>query len=264
MSALELLPISSAKASNLAFTLLWLPRQQRTDALLFYRFCRTIDDIADEPGRTTSQKHTQLDAWLNALDGGLPQSLASLLERHAINPALLAEIILGCASDIEPRRFPTLADLEKYCWRVACAVGLVSVKIFGCRSPESEGYAIQLGHALQLTNILRDVGEDARQGRIYLPLDALEQFRVTEKEILSARAGPGFLPLMHHEATRARTRFAAAIPPQVDFKALLPARIMKSVYGKILHRLEQENFPVLQKRLRLTRLEKLQAVLASR
>lgn len=260
MSMLELLPASRAKSSNLAFALLCLPRGRRADAVLFYRFCQTIDDIADRPDFSAADKHARLDAWLDAIEHGLPSPLEDLLSRHAIDRTLLAEIVAGCASDIEPRRFDTLADLERYCWRVACAVGLVSIKIFGCRDSRSEAYAVHLGHALQLTNILRDIGDDARQGRIYLPLEDLARFQVGEEEILRLKPGPGFLGLMRHTASRARLRYAAAVPPGGDFRPLLPARIMGAVYQKILDRLETESFPVFQKRTGLSWLAKLACI----
>lgn len=261
MKPLELVPASSAKSSNLAFALLSLPRTRRTDAMLFYRFCRTVDDIADQPSFTVSEKHKQLEAWLTALEKELPPDLESLVVRHSIDRSLFAEIVKGCASDIEPRRFPNLADLELYCWRVACAVGLVSIKIFGCQNPQSETYAVHLGHALQLTNILRDIGEDASRGRIYLPQDDLVRFGVSEEGILNLHEGAGFKALMRHEAAQARARFAAAIPPRADFKSLLPARIMSAVYQKILDRIERENFPVLRKRISLSPREKLTSTL---
>ena len=159
--------------------------------------------------------------------------------------------------DIQPARYPTLAALEQYCWRVACAVGLVSIRIFGCVDPQSRDYAVNLGHALQLTNILRDVAEDARGGRIYLPEEDLKRFGVNEEELLAGRPGPGFLPLMRFEAGRARSRFAAAIPPEADVHALLSSEIMRALYAKILSRLETTGFPVFQSRVRLGTLEKL-------
>lgn len=263
MKPLELVPSSSAKSSNLAFALLCLPRARRTDAMLFYRFCRTVDDIADQPRLAVGDKHKQLEAWLAAVENGLPPDLESLVVRHSIDRSLFGEIVKGCASDIEPRRFSTLADLELYCWRVACAVGLVSIKIFGCHDPQSETYAVHLGHALQLTNILRDIGEDSSRGRIYLPQDDLARFGVSEEEILNLQEGAGFKALMRHEAAQARARFAAAMPPRADFKSLLPARIMSAVYQKILDRIEREKFPVLQKRLSLSPREKLTATLGA-
>jgi phytoene synthase len=261
MKPLELVPASSAKSSNLAFALFSLPRARRTDAMLFYRFCRTVDDIADQPGLAVGEKHKRLEAWLTAAENGLPSDLESLVVRHSIDRSLFAEIVKGCTSDIEPRRFPNLADLELYCWRVACAVGLVSIKIFGCQNPQSETYAVHLGHALQLTNILRDIGEDASRGRIYLPQDDLTRFGVSEEGILNLQDGAGFKALMRHEADQARARFAAAVPPRADFKSLLPARIMSAVYQKILDRIEREHFSVLRKRVSLSPREKLTSTL---
>ena len=263
MKPLELLPASSAKSSNLAFALLCLPPTRRSDAMLFYRFCRTVDDIADQTSLAVGDKRKQLEAWLQAVEHGLPPDLERLIVRHCIERSLFAEIVKGCASDVEPRRFSTLADLELYCWRVACAVGLVSIKIFGCRDPRSETYAVHLGHALQLTNILRDTGEDAADGRFYFPQDDMARFGVSEGDILNRRPSDRFKALMRHEAAQARARFAAAVPPQADFKSLLPARIMCAVYQKILDRIEREDFPVLQKRISLSRREKATSTLGA-
>jgi phytoene synthase len=231
--------------------------------MLFYRFCRTIDDIADRSGLTDGERWEQLSTWLEAVQSGLPPVLEDVVTRHAIDRTLLVEIIKGCASDIATQRFQSFADLEQYCWRVAAAVGLVSIKIFGCRDPESETYAIHLGHALQLTNILRDIREDALQGRIYLPLDDLARFGIEESEIFNLQPSQAFTALLRHQAGRARARFAAAIPPRVDFKPLLPARIMSAVYQRILDRMERENFPVLHKRIKLSTREKVACLIGT-
>lgn len=232
-----------------------MPTDRRRDALLFYRFCRTIDDIADDECRTVAEKEDLLGRWLEAVGAGLPSDLECMIERHGVERRLLAEIIKGCASDIRPRSFQTFDDLEAYCWQVACAVGLVSVQIFGCSDPRSETYAEHLGHALQLTNILRDVGEDARLGRIYLPLEDLERHGVDPSQLLALAPGEGFQAVISGMVAKARTRFAAAEAPQGDFKALLPARIMRSIYEKTLSRIESSC--VLQKRIGLGTLEKL-------
>lgn len=255
MKAPEFPPMKGLASSHLAFALFWLPTERRRDALLFYRFCRTIDDIADDPKRSTVEKRRLLDAWLEAPEW--PSELESLLQRHTIDRSLLQAVVRGCAMDIEPRFYATFAELEEYCWHVACAVGLVSIRIFGCSDSASENYAIHLGHALQWTNILRDVGEDARQGRIYLPLEAMDRHNVTAKEILNQTPGKGFLPLMRSGTAKARSRFAAAEAPTSDFSVLLPARIMRAVYEKILTNLERDGFPVFQSRHRLHALEKL-------
>lgn len=230
--------------------------------MAFYRFCRTVDDIADEPGPTPRDRRLALDEWLRRIADAADPTLERLIGRYGIPRDLLAEIVRGCAMDVEPARFATVADLEAYCWKVACAVGLVSIRIFGCRSADSETYAVHLGYALQWTNILRDVGEDAAIGRIYLPLEDLARFGVSESEILEARPGLGFLPLMAHEASRARARFAAAVPPLPDRRALLAPEIMRALYLKILARLERRRFPVFTERTRLSRVAKLATAFA--
>jgi len=254
---IALAPASSARRSHLAFALLCLPAGRRRDALLFFRFCRAVDDIADEGPATAAERQAELDEWLQAVETGtLPPDLESVVARHGIPRGLLAEIIRGCLMDIRPSRFESLPDLEHYCWRVACAVGLVSIRIFGCSQPGSENYAEHLGHALQLTNILRDVGEDAGRGRIYLPTDVMERFGVSDGEILAGHPGPGFLPLARFLAGKARSHFHAAIPPAADRRALRSAEPMQALYLKILDRLEAANFPVMDERIRLGRLEK--------
>ena len=255
---IELAPAGAAKKSHLAFALLWLPHERRRDAMIFFRFCRAVDDIADEPGRSDEVRRVLLQEWLDGIESKrLPAELEAVVEGYRIERGLLAEIVRGCAMDIRPARFETFAELEKYCWRVACAVGLASIRIFGCKDPASSAYAENLGHALQLTNILRDVGEDAAAGRIYLPLADLRRFHVSETDLLLGKPSPGFQNLMHFEAGRARARFHAAIPPAGDKGVLVAPEIMKAIYFRILARLEKSGFPVFTRRIRLGRVEKL-------
>jgi len=253
----ELAPAGAARKSHLAFALMWLPRERRCDALVFFRFCRAVDDIADEPWRCEEEKRRLLQEWLDGIERKvLPAELEAVVARYGIDRNLLAEIVRGCAMDIRPERFETFAELEKYCWRVACAVGLVSIRIFGCEDPASVAYVENLGHALQLTNVLRDIGEDAAAGRIYLPLADLRRFGVNEEDLLRGKTAPGFRELMRFEAGRARARFYAAIPPAADGRALLAPEIMKATYLRILSRLEKQGFPVFARRIRLRRIEK--------
>jgi phytoene synthase len=254
--------LRSAGKSNLAFALRFLPGRRKRDAMVFYRFCRTIDDIADDPAVALSGKLRGLEEWRGAIAGRRHAELERVVETHGIDRQLLLEILEGCAMDLKPARYRTISDLEAYCWRVACATGLVSIRIFGCRDPRSEVYATHLGHALQLVNILRDLGEDARQGRIYLPLEELARFGVDERELLEAKPGAGFLGLMAFQAGRARARFAAAVPPEQDFRALRPARVMAGVYRAILDKLERGRFPVFTREVRLGRMEKAMAAAA--
>jgi phytoene synthase len=259
--ALQLASRVGARKSNLAFALTCLPPERRRDALVFYDFCRAVDDIADEPGRSPSEKRELLDLWKAALRTGdnLPSALAQVLTRHKIDTRLLLEIVLGVEMDIEPVRYQTYEQLRAYCWRVASAVGLVSVEIFGCRNPKSKIYAESLGLALQITNILRDIAEDAAVGRIYLPLEDLNRFGVTETDLLRGDTDDSFGAVMRFEAARARGLFAEArrALPADDAVALRPAEIMRAIYEKILSRMEADGFRVFQRRYRLSKAEKL-------
>ena len=252
---LQLADPAGAKKSNLAFALRSLPRDRREDALTFYAFCRAVDDIADDPGVSVVEKTRLLAAWKAALESGvgLPPALNTLIQRRQLDPRLLHEIILGVEMDIEPRHYATYEDLRGYCWRVACAVGLVSIRIFVCTDPASAAYAEHLGHALQLTNIIRDVAEDAALGRIYLPIEDLRLFRVSEDSLLARKPSGDFLGLMHHEANRARTLFQKARQslPRSDARALVPAEAMRAIYEKILERMTADHFRVFQKRYRV-------------
>lgn len=255
---LQLTTRDGAKKSSLAFALASLPVDRRRDALLFYDFCRTVDDIADDPDRPAAEKRSLLDQWKSASPGELPPEFADLVQRRSLDPALWREIILGVEMDIAPRRFETMEELRAYCWRVACAVGLVSIEIFGCRDPGSKVYAEHLGQALQLTNILRDVKEDAALGRIYIPREDLRRFGVSEDSLLAGRPSGDFFGLMDFEAQRAREEFCHArqMLPWADRQALGPARIMQASYERILARMVAGRFHVFENRYRLAAWEK--------
>lgn len=262
---LQLASPAGAQKSNLAYALGCLPPARRHDALVFYDFCRAVDDIADDPGRPPEKKRELLELWKTCLTRGenLPEALWAVLVRHDLDRRLLVEIVRGVETDIEPTRFQTYEDLRTYCWRVASAVGLVSIQIFGCKNPASKTYAELLGYALQLTNILRDVAEDAALGRIYLPVEDLQKFEVSESSLLAGKPSGNFSALMRLETARARSLFAAARHafPAEDAYALKPAELMRAIYERILSRMEADNFRVFERRYRLSRVEKLSAFL---
>ncbi len=262
---LQLASPAGAQKSNLAYALGCLPPARRHDALVFYDFCRAVDDIADDPGRPPEKKRELLELWKTCLTRGenLPEALWAVLVRHDLDRRLLVEIVRGVETDIEPTRFQTYEDLRTYCWRVASAVGLVSIQIFGCKNPASKTYAELLGYALQLTNILRDVAEDAALGRIYLPVEDLQKFEVSESSLLAGKPSGNFSALMRLETARARSLFAAARHafPAEDAYALKPAELMRAIYERILSRMEADNFRVFERRYRLSRVEKLAAFL---
>jgi phytoene synthase len=262
---LQLASPAGARKSNLAYALGCLPPERRRDALVFYDFCRAVDDIADDPEGSSETKRELLERWKTGLTRGtdLPEALVTVLDRHAIDRRLLVEIVRGVETDIEPTRFQTYEDLRAYCWRVASAVGLVSIEIFGCKNPASKIYAESLGYALQMTNILRDVAEDASAGRIYLPLEDLKRFSVSESSLLAGQPSGDFGALMRFEAVRARALFASArqaLPPD-DAHSLRAAELMRAIYERILSRMEGDGFRVFEKRYRLSRVEKLLVLL---
>jgi len=234
--------------------------------VVFYAFCRTMDDLADDPGMSADTRLERLDAWKNGLLTGFDtpdefqKELIELRDRQQIPNELLVAIIEGCRMDVHPQRFERWDDLSGYVWKVACAVGLVSIRLFGCSDPGSEKYAVALGKALQLTNILRDIAEDLSNGcRIYLPLADLEKFQYTEQD-LAARVYDGrFLKLMAYEADRADGFFREAVEslPAADQGALVPARIMGEIYHLLLEKMRAGHFHVFEKRYTVSKPRKL-------
>lgn len=258
--------ITRKARSNLAFALHILPAERREAMVVFYAFCRTMDDLADDAERPVDERRAALEAWKSGLLHGFAEpdefqrEVLELRERHQLPDELLTAIIDGCAMDLRPQRFGTWEDLSGYSWKVAGAVGLVSIRLFGCREAASERYAVALGHALQLTNILRDVGEDLANGvRIYLPLADLARFQYTERDLIGRVHDGRFLALMAYEADRAEALFQEAeeLIRAEDFEALRPARVMAGIYRTLLRTMREDGFRVFEKRYRLSTARKL-------
>ena len=257
------------RGSNLVLGLFLLPGEQRRDALLFADFCRTVDDLADLPGNPPERKRELLDGWLEALKPGneeaLPADFRNMVARRDLDRELLREIVRGMLMDVADSgqvRFVTFSDLEPYCRRVASAVGLLSARIFGAHGIAVERYAEQLGIALQLTNILRDVAEDASIGRIYIPREDLERFGVSEREILENTSSPSMTHLLNHQADRADSYFAKAELAWSEMsvnqhRLMRPARFMSAIYRDLLLQMHRDRYDVLAKRYRVPTLSKL-------
>ena len=258
--------ITRSSKSNLALAFVALPRERREAITTFYAFCRVIDDIADEPVLAQPEKERQLNAWKRALhesfegEPSLSGEVRKLIAQYNLRENWLLEIIHGCEMDLSPVRYATFEDLRLYCYRVASVVGLVSIEIFGYRNPATRHYAVELGYALQLTNIIRDVAKDLEnEGRIYLPLDELARFGVTPEDLAERKGGPGFLKLMEFQAQRAEEFYSKALaelPPE-DRRSMAAAEIMRHVYHRMLRRMEHDGFRVFDKNYRLGKLEKL-------
>ena len=257
--------ITRQSKSNLALAFVSLGRERRRDITIFYAFCRVIDDIADSKTLAVEEKRRRLTAWREWLraskvdESVLASDIRALIGKYSLRPEMLEEIIQGVEMDLSITRYATFEDLRVYCYRVASAVGLVSIEIFGYRNPTCKEYAIQLGLALQMTNIIRDVGKDLRYGRIYLPAEDLARFDYSEMELKDRQFSERFIRLMEFEAKRANEFFAraAALLPREDRSSMVAAEIMGSVYRALLRRMERDKFRVFEKEYRLGKLEKI-------
>ena len=238
----------------------FLPPGRREAMHAVYAFCQEVDDIVDHP-KPGVDCQEELDAWraqLASMYTGTPSfPVAVGLAQHAktfdIPLEYFEELINGVEMDLTVRRYATFTDLYQYCYRVASVVGLISIKVFGTRSPRADEYAVNLGVAFQLTNILRDIGVDAKRDRIYLPQEDLIRFGYPERDVFSSASTPAFQKLMAFQARRAHEYYAkaqAALPPE-DRKALLVAEMMRGVYFRILCRIEKDPSRVFQERVRV-------------
>jgi phytoene synthase len=262
--------ITRTSKSNLALAFVSLDRERRRDITAFYAFCRVIDDIADDADLRVEEKTRRLREWREWLREAKPNEssfaadVRSLMAKYALAPEMLEEIIAGVEMDLSIKRYQTFEDLRIYCYRVASAVGLVSIEIFGYRNPACKEYAIQLGLALQTTNIIRDVGKDLRADRIYLPQEDLARFNYSERALQGRQYNDRFVELMQFEAARARQFFdrAAEILPREDRRSMVAAEIMASIYRGLLRRMELDKFRVFEKEYGLNKLEKTGRVMA--
>jgi 15-cis-phytoene synthase len=257
--------ITRKSASNLALAFIMLPREKRDGMSALYAFCREVDDVADEDTVPAGQRRERLAAWREdirrACDGGPPQfpinqELQPFIRSQNLRFELFDELIKGCEMDLDMMRYEDWTQLETYCYRVASVVGLLSIEIFGYKNPACRDYAVYLGKALQLTNILRDVRTDAERGRIYLPLEELKRFDVSEREVLDHEYSGRYAKLAASVAERARNfyRLARETLPAEDRRSMVAAELMGSVYWRLLCKLERQHFNVFG--LQPTRLSK--------
>jgi phytoene synthase len=243
----------------------FLPAPRRRAITALYAFCREVDDVVDDTS-DAGVARIKLAWWRDqvaAIFGGAPQhpvaqALKPVVAEFALRQDQLQAVIDGMAMDLEQQSYRDFAMLERYCDLVAGGVGLMSAEIFGYSDPATLAYARDLGIAFQLTNIIRDVGEDARRGRIYLPQDDLDRFGVSAGDIMSARASAGFTDLMRFEVSRARAIYQRALGmlPAADRRAQRPGLIMAAIYRALLDAIERADFRVLDRRISLSPLRK--------
>lgn len=257
---------AAASGSSFYYSFLFLPQEQRRAIIALYAFCREVDDVVDECSDAAVAR-MKLAWWrqeVAAAFHGSPQhpvarALAEVSARFDLPEARLNDIIDGMQMDLERNRYPSFDALRPYCHRVAGVVGLLSAGIFGYRDTATLDYAATLGTAFQLTNIIRDVGEDARRNRIYLPLDELARHGVSESDILQARETGGFRALMEFQIERALGyyRDAFARLPAADRRSQRAGIVMAAIYRTLLEEIRRDGCHVLTRRVSLTPIRKL-------
>jgi phytoene synthase len=261
---------AAASGSSFYYAFRFLPPPRRAAITAFYAFCREVDDVVDEM-RDADVAMRKLQWWRGEVASAyagqathpVMQALMPLAEAHGIEPRHLEAVIEGCEMDLRQNRFLDYPALQRYCHLVAGVVGEVAAGIFGRTQAQTVQYAHRLGLAMQLTNIIRDVGDDARRGRIYLPISELQQFDVKAHEILQRQSPWGysdrFDALMRFQAQRAHTLYdeAFALLPEADRRAQKPGLMMAHIYRTLLREIERQGFQVLHQRTSLTPLRKL-------
>ena len=256
--------LTKQSGSNFYYSFLFLPKARRDAMYTVYAFCKAVDSAVDEPPPSSDPKE-ELRRWRAELEqvyGGSPTwpimiSLAHHVKQLSIPKAYFDELIKGVEMDLVTTRYGTFDELSLYCYRVASIVGLICLHVFGPTSPHAQDYAVDLGMAFQLTNILRDLGADAEQGRIYLPGEDLAHFGYSETELLQRNDNPQLRELIRFEVKRAKDFYAKAQAAlnclsKRDRRALTVAEIMRTVYSRILDRIERPDHAVFGSRVRLS------------
>jgi 15-cis-phytoene synthase len=257
----------ASTGSSFRYSFGLLPRERKRGIEAVYAFCRAIDDLADEGPLDAEGAERGLQMYREEVSrcyGGAPRlhvarNLQAAIGRFGIPREPLEDLLDGVAMDLRKSRYRDFEELRVYCLRVASAVGLVCLPIFGCSDGLSRAYAVDLGIALQLTNILRDLKADAARGRIYVPLDEIAGCGYSEAELLRGDRTPGYLELMRRQAERAHRHFdsAARLLPETDRPRLVAAEVMRAIYLKLLRRIERRDFRVFERRITVPRLQQL-------
>ena len=248
--------ITRQSKSNLALGFISLGRERKRDITVFYAFCRVIDDIADSAELTLEEKQMRLATWRRMLrttatgEPPLASDLRRLIEKYSLPVGMFEEIIAGVEMDLTIPRYRTFEELRVYCYRVASAVGLVSIEIFGYRNPRCKEYAIELGLALQLTNIIRDVGKDLQNGRIYLPQDEMARHGVSERHIAEQRCDAAWRALLRFQVERSRDLIVRGQPLARSLPGRVGLEIRATIQGglRILEKIERADYDVFRRR----------------
>lgn len=263
----EHIEITQSSKTNFLYSFSLLPKDKFEAINTVYAFCRQTDDIVDNEDDTTELKFRKIRIWKNefeqSLNGNSNYALLNqvnrIIKKFNIPLEPFFELIKGMESDLQVSRYRDFNTLYQYCFRAAATVGLMCIEIFGYKTENAKQYAVNLGIALQLTNILRDIKFDAMNGRIYLPEEDMKKFGYTEDDLLNFRYNDSFVELMKFECRRAREYFEKANDSfaKEDRKQLFPARIMQKIYFNILEKIEKMNYNVFQKKAKVSKLKKL-------
>ncbi len=267
--------ITKNAKSNLAFTLMDMPEEQRIRMAQFYAFCRIVDDIVDEPGMSPEERHKALDRWEGIISGtvcpgaGIEEEVRRLVQGAALDIEPMLQLIDGCRGDINQQQPETREELLAYAYKVAACVGITSATLMGA-SPAAQRYATALGYALQLVNILRDVAEDChKHARFYLPKADMELFGVSHDDILNQRYNYRVRQLFAYEAALAEKFFGEAEElyqklSVEDRNALIPAQAMSLIYHTILEKMQADEYRVFERRYSVNNFRKLWLLLRAR
>jgi 15-cis-phytoene synthase len=257
--------------TNFYYSFLFLPKAKRDAIFTIYSFCRQTDDIVDNI-ESPDEARKELDLWRSELEAcfaGNPQhpiteAMQEVIQQFNMPKEYFHSLIDGCEMDLVKKRYETFDELKEYCYRVASVVGLICIEIFGYTSPDTKQYAIDLGMALQLTNIMRDVGEDARIDRIYMPSEELERYKYSESDLLKETYNPAFVEFMKFHADRTQGYYnnAKKLYCRRDHHLLFPAEIMKNIYYSLYKKIVVADFNVYQERIRIPNSQKMSIALS--
>ena len=264
--------VARARARNFFYSFLLLPRDEKEAMCAVYAFMRRADDISDEIGLAPADRRAGLEGWKNALEQALEgrygddpilPAFHHTIERYKIPPQYFFDLMQGVTSDLDTTRYRTFDDLYRYCYRVASVVGMTTVHIFGYESEDALELAEKCGVAFQLTNILRDIREDAEMGRVYLPEDELARFDLNPDDLLAGRGGARFREFMEFQCNRANEYYREAAPILSMVKPHCRAALwtMVSIYHRLLRHMQAADYNVFERRVRLSDFEKMGIVL---
>lgn len=260
--------ITKQSKSNFLYSFSLLPKEKNEAINTVYAFCRKTDDIVDDENESIEKKYSRIIEWRDEFEkalisGDSKYSLLNnvnlIIKKFSIPVEPFFDLIKGMEMDLKKNRYNTFTELMDYCFNVASTVGLMSIEIFGYNNPRTKDFAINLGIALQLTNILRDIKTDAQHGRIYIPLEDLRRFNYSENDLLSFRYNDDFIKLMKHECERARFFYEEANKSlsKEDKGLMFAARIMEHIYFRVLKKIEKKNYNVFEKKLKVSKLKKI-------